>query len=84
MIGSSAPNAMDSVAMPDDDCCYFYEHNNFEGLMTSNGLCIELDDNGDFKTDRHERLSDHGWRNGIGSYSCGKNIILKLRNTREN
>ena len=23
-------------------------------------------------------MNDEGWNDGIGSYSCGKNIILKL------
>ena len=29
-------------------------------------------------------MSDYGWNNGIGSYSCGKNIGLRLKDSETN
>ena len=64
-----------SVPHPSDYCCVFYENQNFDNLMTPQGLCV---DHPEYEIDRWVKLSDYGWNNGIGSYTCGKNIIIKL------
>lgn len=38
-------------------------------------MCV---DHPEVQNNRWIDLSAYGWNNGIGSYSCGKNIILKL------
>ena len=66
---------LESVAQPSDNCCFFYQDIYFGNLMTPQGLCV---DHPDQKIDRWVDMSNYGWYNGVGSYSCGKKIRLML------
>ena len=65
--------------VPTDDCCFLYEDENFGTLLTEYGICV---DNPEEQRIRDLDLSQLGWNNGIGSFSCGKNVTLTL--TRNN